>query len=60
MMAIITLHSFTKRQVNSQYNAKANRELRKYIKSTLSADEIFDKMEKYFSMQFKDAGSKIL
>ena len=46
-----------KARVNSQYNAKANRELRKYIKSTLSADEIFDKMEKYFSMQFKDAGS---
>ena len=46
-----------KARVNAQYNAKANRELRKYIKSTLSADEIFDKMEKYFAMQFKDAGS---
>ena len=46
-----------KARVNAQYNAKANRELRNYIKSTLSADEIFDKMEKYFSMQFKDAGS---
>ena len=46
-----------KPRVNAQYNAKANRELRKYIKSTLSADEIFDKMEKYFAMQFKDAGS---
>ena len=46
-----------KPRVNAQYNAKANRELRMYIKSTLSADEIFDKMEKYFAMQFKDAGS---
>ena len=46
-----------KARVNAQYNAKANRELRKYIKSTLNADEIFDKMEKYFEMQFKDAGS---
>ena len=46
-----------KARVNAQYNAKANRELRKYIKSTLRADEIFDKMEKYFAMQFKDAGS---
>lgn len=46
-----------KPRVNAQYNAKANRELRKYIKSTLNADEIFDKMEKYFEMQFKDAGS---
>ena len=44
-------------RVNAQYNAKANRELRKYIKSTLSAEEIYDKMEKYFAMQFKDAGS---
>ena len=47
-----------KPRVNAQYNAKANRELRKYIKSTLSADQIFDKMDKYFSMQFKDAGSE--
>ncbi len=46
-----------KARVNAQYNAKANRELKKYIKSSLSADEIFDKMEKYFAMQFKDAGS---
>ena len=46
-----------KARVNAQYNAKANRELRKYIKSTLSADDIFDKMEDYFAMQFKDAGS---
>lgn len=46
-----------KARVNAQYNAKANRELRKYIKSTLSADQIFDEMSKYFAMQFKDAGS---
>ena len=46
-----------KARVNAQYNAKANRELRSYIKSFLSADEIYDKMEKYFAMQFKDAGS---
>ena len=44
-------------RVNAQYNAKANRELRRYIKSFLDEDEIFDKMEKYFAMQFKDAGS---
>lgn len=46
-----------KARVNAQYNAKANRELRRYIKSFLDKDEIFDKMEKYFAMQFKDAGS---
>ena len=46
-----------KARVNAQYNAKANRELRSYIKSFLNADEIYDKMEKYFAMQFKDAGS---
>ena len=46
-----------KPRVNAQYNAKANRELRKYITSTLDADEIFERMQKYFSMQFKDAGS---
>jgi len=46
-----------KPRVNAQYNAKANRELRKYIKSFLDEDEIFDRMEKYFSMQFKDAGA---
>ena len=46
-----------KPRVNAQYNAKANRELRKYITSFLNADEIYDKMQKYFSMQFKDAGS---
>ena len=46
-----------KARVNAQYNAKANRELRKYIKSFLNADEIFERMEKYFAMQFKDAGS---
>ena len=44
-------------RVNAQYNAKANRELRSYIKSFLDADEIFDRMEKYFAMQFKDAGA---
>lgn len=46
-----------KPRVNSQYNAKANRELRKYIKSTLNADDIFDEMQDYFSKQFKNAGS---
>lgn len=46
-----------KARVNAQYNAKANRELKSYIKSFLDADEIFEKMEKYFAMQFKDAGS---
>jgi len=44
-------------RVNAQYNAKANRELRKYIKSSLNADQIFDEMEDYFAMQFKNAGS---
>ena len=44
-------------RVNAQYNAKANRELRTYIKSFLDADEIFERMEKYFAMQFKDAGA---
>ena len=42
--------------VNSKYNTEANKELRKYAKSTLSADEIFDKMEKYFN-KFSKAGS---
>ena len=46
-----------KARVNAQYNAKANRELRTYIKSFLDEDEIFERMEKYFAMQFKDAGS---
>ena len=46
-----------KARVNAQYNAKANRELRSYIKSFLDEDEIFERMEKYFAMQFKDAGS---
>ena len=46
-----------KARVNAQYNAKANRELRTYIKSFLDADEIFERMEKYFAMQFKDAGA---
>ena len=44
-------------RVNAQYNAKANRELRTYVKSFLDEDEIFERMEKYFAMQFKDAGS---
>ena len=44
-------------RVNAQYNAKANRELNSYKTSFLSADEIFDKMEKYFAMQFKSAGA---
>lgn len=44
-------------RVNSQYNAKANRELKRYIKSFLDEDEIFEKMTKYFAMQFKNAGS---
>ena len=35
-----------KARVNSQYNAKANRELKRYVKSFLDKDEIFDKMEK--------------
>jgi len=46
-----------KARVNAQYNAKANRELKSYVKSFLDKDEIFDKMEKYFEMQFKDAGA---
>ena len=44
-------------RVNAQYNAKANRELKSYVKSFLDEDEIFERMEKYFAMQFKDAGS---
>ena len=44
-------------RVNAQYNAKANRELRTYVKSFLDENEIFERMEKYFAMQFKDAGS---
>ena len=44
-------------RVNAQYNAKANRELRKYIKSSLSADQIYDEMEKYFAMHCKNAGA---
>ena len=44
-------------RVNSKYNAQANRELRRLAKSTLSNDELFDKMENYFEMQFKDAGA---
>ena len=45
-----------KPRVNAQYNAQANRELQKYKKSFLNADEIFDKMQDYFK-RFKDAGS---
>ena len=44
-------------RINAQYNAKANRELRKYIKSSLSADQIYDEMEKYFAMHCKNAGA---
>ena len=44
-------------RVNAQYNAKANRELRTYVKSFLDEDEIFERMEKYFAMQFKNAGA---
>lgn len=44
-------------RVNAQYNAKANRELKKYIKSTLSADQIFDEMQDYFAMHCKNAGA---
>ena len=44
-------------RVNAQYNAKANRELRKYIKSSLSADQIYDEMENYFRMHCKNAGA---
>ena len=43
-------------RINAKYNAEANRELRKYIKSFLNADEIFDKMQDYFK-RFRDAGS---
>ena len=43
-------------RINAQYNAQANRELQKYKKSFLNADEIFDKMQDYFK-RFKDAGS---
>ena len=44
-------------RVNAQYNAKANRELKKYIKSSLSADQIFDEMSDYFEMHCKNAGA---
>ena len=44
-------------RVNAKYNAQANRELRRLSKSTLSNDELFDKMENYFEMQFKNVGS---
>lgn len=43
-------------RVNSKYNAEANRELRKYIKSFLNPEEIYDKMYDYFK-RYKDAGS---
>ena len=46
-----------KPRVNAKYNAEANRELRKYIKSFLNAEEIYDKMHDYFQMKFKDAGA---
>tara|TARA_R100000951_G_C2510158_1_gene140171 strand:- start:38 stop:472 length:435 start_codon:yes stop_codon:yes gene_type:complete len=44
-------------RVNAQYNAKANRKLRELSKTFLNADQIFDEMQDYFEMQFKDAGS---
>lgn len=44
-------------RVNAQYNAKANRELKKYIKSSLNADQIFDEMSDYFEMHCKNAGA---
>jgi len=44
-------------RVNAKYNAEANRELRRYIKSFLDENEIYDRMEKFFAMKFKDAGS---
>ena len=46
-----------KPRVNAKYNAEANRELRKYIKSFLNPEEIYDKMHDYFQMKFKDAGA---
>ena len=46
-----------KPRVNAKYNAEANRELRRYLKSFLDEDEIFDRMEKFFAMKFKDAGA---
>ena len=46
-----------KPRVNAKYNAEANRELRRYIKSFLNAEEIYDKMHDYFQMKFKDAGA---
>jgi len=44
-------------RVNAKYNAQANRELRRLAKSTLSNDELFDKMENYFETQFKNVGA---
>ena len=43
-------------RVNAQYNAQANRELRKYVKSFLNPEEIYDRMHDYFK-RFQDAGS---
>ena len=44
-------------RVNAKYNAQANRELRKLAKSSLSNDDLFDRMQDYFEMQFKNVGS---
>lgn len=44
-------------RVNAKYNAEANRELRKYITSFLDEDEIFERMQKFFAMKYKDAGA---
>jgi len=44
-------------RVNAKYNAQANRKLRTLAKSTLSNDDLFDRMQDYFEMQFKNVGS---
>ena len=45
-------------RVNSQYNAKANRQLRYLVfNSSLNRDEVFNEMLDYFAMHFKNAGS---
>lgn len=44
-------------RVNAKYNAQANRELRRLAKSSLSNDDLFDRMQDYFEMQFKNVGS---
>lgn len=44
-------------RVNAKYNAQANRELRKLAESSLSNDDLFNRMQDYFEMQFKNVGS---